>query len=221
MERIIITGASDGLGKELAKLCVKDDIEVIALSRTKPDYDCIHIETDLSKEESIKNACDLIKEKYTKFNALINCAAVISKQKLNSITYGELDNLIKVNTIAPIILISNLFDLIKENESDIINVGSTVGTKSYLDQCAYGTSKWAMRGTSLNLQLELAKSRCRVIQFNPGGMNTKMFEKYDGTVIENPNEWMNPKDIADVMLYILKLPKQLEVSEITINRKSL
>lgn len=221
MERIIITGASDGLGKELGKLCRKENIEVIELSRTKPDYDCIHIQTDLSKEASIKNASNIIKQKYAKFNALVNCAAVVSKQKANSITYDELDNLIKINTIAPIYLTSNLFDLIKENEADVMNVGSTVGTKAYLDQCAYGTSKWAMRGTSLNFQLELAKTRCRVIQFNPGGMNTEIFKKYNGSIIENPKDWMNPKDVAEMMLYILKLPKQLEVSEITINRKSL
>lgn len=39
MKRIIITGASDGLGKELGKLCLENNIEVIAISRTKPDYE--------------------------------------------------------------------------------------------------------------------------------------------------------------------------------------
>jgi NADP-dependent 3-hydroxy acid dehydrogenase YdfG len=73
----------------------------------------------------------------------------------------------KVNTLAPIFLTSQLFDLIKENEADIMNVGSTVGRKAYANQCAYATSKWALRGTSLNLQLELMKTKCRVIQFNP------------------------------------------------------
>lgn len=219
MKRIIITGASDGLGKELGKLCIENNVEVICLSRTKPDYDCIHIETDLSKEDSIENACNEIKKNYVEFDALVNCAAVISKQKPNAISFEELDNLMRVNALAPIYLASQLFDLIKENEADIMNVGSTVGTKAYEDQCAYGTSKWAIRGTSLNLQLELAKTRCRVIQFNPGGMNTKMFEKYNGVAIEKPEEWMNPKDIADVMFYILNLPKNVEVSEITINRK--
>lgn len=50
-------------------------------------------------------------------------------------------------------------------------------------------------------------------------MNTRMFEKYNGNKLENPDEWMSPNDIADVMLYVLNLPKQVEVSEITINRK--
>lgn len=219
MKKIIMTGASDGLGKEFAKLCVREGIEIISLSRTKPDYNCVYIPTDLSNESSIQDACTLIKEQYSQFDALINCAAVISKQKPNKITYEELENLIRVNTISPIFLTSQLFDLIKENEADIINVGSTVGTKAYPDQCAYGTSKWGLRGTSLNFQLELAKTKCRVIQFNPGGMNTDFIKKYDGTIIDNPNEWMNPVDIASMMLYILKLPKSVEVSEITINRK--
>ncbi len=128
----------------------------------------------------------------------------------------------KINSIAPMFLTAQLIDLIKENEADIINVGSTVGTKQgYPDQLAYTTSKWAMRGSSYNLQVELKDTKCRVIQFNVGGMNTRMHEKYNGSKIENPNEWMQPSDIARFMLQILELPKNIEVSEISINRKKI
>jgi NADP-dependent 3-hydroxy acid dehydrogenase YdfG len=141
-------------------------------------------------------------------------------QKVNEITYDELNNLMLVNSVAPIFLTSQLMDLIKENGADIINVGSTCGTKAgYEDQLAYTTSKWAIRGTSYNLQVELKKYNSRVIQLNVGGMNTKFHTKYTGKEIENPEEWMNPKDIADIMLYTLNLPKNIEISEITINRK--
>lgn len=221
MKRIILTGASDGLGKEFGKICIQNNINVIALCRTKPEYECEFIKTDLSDESSITKSCEIIKEKYNKFDALINCAGVPGVQKLEEITYDCIDNLMKINTIAPMFLSAQLMKLIKENEADIINVGSTVGTKQgYLDQLAYTTSKWAIRGTSYNLQLELKKYNCRVIQFNVGGMNTRMHEKYNGTKIENPDEWMNPEDIAELMLHILNLPKKIEVSEITINRKS-
>ena len=47
-----------------------------------------------------------------------------------------------------------------------------------------------------------------------------MHEKYTGKKIENPNEWMQPEDIADLMLQLLNLPKKIEISEITVNRKS-
>ena len=220
MKRIIMTGGSDGLGKAFAKLCVKENIEIVCLSRSKPDYPCIHIETDLAEETSMKNACDQIKKDYFSFDALVNCAGLISVQAPDKITYDELESVMRVNSIAPIYLTSLLFDLIKKNESDVMNVGSTVGTKAYANQAAYGTSKWALRGTSLNFQLELAKTRCRVIQFNPGGMVTEFFKKYNGETIKDPSAWMKPEDVAAVMLYTLKLPKQLEVSEILINRKS-
>jgi len=220
MKNIILTGASDGLGKEFGKLCVENNINIIAICRTKPNYKCDFIETDLSDENSIKNACNTIKEKYNNFDVLINCAGVPGIQKLEELTYECLENLIKINTIAPCFIAASLMKLIKRNEADIINVGSTVGLKQgYKDQLAYTTSKWAIRGSSYNLQLELKNYNCRVIQFNVGGMNTKMHEKYNGTKIENPNEWMNPKDIAKFMLNILNLPKNIEVSEITINRK--
>ena len=58
------------------------------------------------------------------------------------------------NSIAPMFLTAQLIDLIKQNEADIIKVGSTVVTKQgYYDQIAYTTSKWAIRGISYNLQL--------------------------------------------------------------------
>ena len=185
------------------------------------EWSRIHCGRDLTDQNSIKEACQTIQENEKNFDALINCAGIPSIQKLEEITYQELENLMKVNSIAPMFLVSQLMNLIKENGADILNVGSTVGTKEgYPNQMAYTTSKWAIRGTSYNLQLELKKSNCRVIQFNVGGMNTKMHEKYNGIKIENPDEWMNPTDIANIMLYILNLPKNIEISEIMINRKN-
>lgn len=221
MKNIILTGASDGLGKEFAKKCLqKGDINIIAICRTQPDYKCDFIKTDLTDEKSIEDTCNIIKERYKKIDAVINCAGVPGVQKLEEVTYDVLDDLMKINVLAPIYLITQLITLIKDSEADILNVGSTIGTKAgYPDQIAYTTSKWAMRGTSYNLQLELKKYNCRVIQFNVGGMNTRMHTKWTGKEIEHPEEWMNPSDIADLMLYILNMPKMIEVSEITINRK--
>jgi NADP-dependent 3-hydroxy acid dehydrogenase YdfG len=127
----------------------------------------IHLETDLTDEKSILASISLIKQKYQTFDALINCAGIMSIQEANAISYDELETLMKINTLAPIFLTSQLFDLIKTNKADILNVGSTVGTKAYPSQEAYGASKRALRGISQNLQLELAETKCRVIQFNP------------------------------------------------------
>lgn len=222
MKRVIVTGSSDGLGKAFAKECIQNGIEVVAVSRSETSglgSLCHPIVADFTKEEDIEKACSIIKEKYSEFDAIVHCAGLISVQEPDKITYNELENTMKVNSLAPIFFTSKLFNEIKKNEADIINVGSTQGTKASVNQAAYVSSKWAIRGTSKTFDLELKNTRCRVMQLNVGGMNTKFWEKYNGQKIENPNEWMQPEDVAKVMLYFLRLPKSIQMSEVNIDRK--
>ena len=222
MKRIILTGASDGLGKAFGKLFISMGGEIVALCRTKPDYNCHFIKCDLSSEKSMIKACETIKTKYSQFDALINCAGTQCIEPTNNTPYDKLENVIKVNTIAPMFLISQLFDLIKQNEADIVNIGSTVGLKAGpLNQMGYTTSKWAIRGTSENIGAELKKTPCRVIQFNAGGMYTRFIEKYNGQKISDadPKDWIDPNDMAKVLMMTLQVPKNIEISDIVVNRK--
>ncbi len=98
-------------------------------------------------------------------------------------------------------------------------MASTVGLKAYIEQAVYGASKWAMRGFSANLQLELKDTPCRVISFCVGGFNSNIAKKVTGQDIKDPENWMNPVDIAKYMKQTLDLPKNMEVSEVIINRK--
>lgn len=220
MKRVVLTGASDGLGRAFGMECVKNGVDVVALCRKQPDYECVFLSTDLTSKESMKASCKRIINEFSEFDALINCAGVQKVQDTGNINYDKIDELFRVNTLAPIFLTSELFGCIKQFNSDILNVGSTCGTKAgYHGEVAYTTSKWGLRGTSYTLQAELKATGCRVIQFNPGGMNTRIKAKDTGIEVSDPENWMTPDDIAKIMFYILSLPKQIEVSEITINRK--
>ena len=222
MKTIIITGASDGLGLEIAKKAISRGDKVINISRSACSLDSvINIKCDLTDEENILFAINEIKEKYSKFDVLINNAAMVGMEPLGELSYAKAAKTMKLNTIAPMLLISGLYDLIIENEADIINVGATISSKpGQKDQLSYVTSKWALRGTSANVSMELSKTKSRMIYINLGGMNTNMHQKDYGLVIENPSEWMNPSDVADIILYTTTVPKNIEISEITINRKN-
>ena len=90
MIKVIILGASDGLGKAIASLCNSEKIEVINISRTPCDISgVINVPCDLSVEKDIDNAVNLIKEKYSDFDAIINCAAIVAMEKINKITYPK------------------------------------------------------------------------------------------------------------------------------------
>ena len=221
MKKIIILGASDGLGRAIANLCLKEKIEVINISRTACDIPgVVNIACDLFIEEDINNAYNFIKDKHNDFDAIINCAATVAMEKINEITYSKFERAFKINTIAPLYLLSLLFDNIVKNEADILNIGTTADLKAgFNDQLAYTSTKYGLRGGSYNIGLELSKTKSRMIYVHCGGMNTKMHEKDYGLKIDNPEEWMNPLDVADIILYLLKLPKQIEITEITISRK--
>jgi NADP-dependent 3-hydroxy acid dehydrogenase YdfG len=62
-----------------------------------------------------------------------------------------------------------------------------------------------MRGASMNLQLELKNTPCRVIQLNPGGFKSDIYKKSGQTV--DTNSYMNLQDIAKIMLFALELPR--------------
>jgi NAD(P)-dependent dehydrogenase (short-subunit alcohol dehydrogenase family) len=95
MNRVIITGWSEGLWFELSKLFLKKWFEVLCLSRNKPDIDVFHLKTDLSDEWSINQAVEVIKKDFSSFKYLIHCAGVLNVDDLWEIDYKELGYILK------------------------------------------------------------------------------------------------------------------------------
>ena len=215
---IIISGASDGLGLQIAKIYKESGKRVVNLSRRASQFANDNILTDLTDSKSIAKAIEAVRVIEEPIDALINCAGVMSLQPLNEISEDEIDRTFGVNIKGPMLLVSGLVDRLKQSGADIVNVASTVGLKAYPDQAAYGSSKWAMRGFSQNLQVEL-KDTNRVVSFCVGGFNSDIAKKVTGQAIGDPENWMNPEDIAKFMKQILDLPKNMEVTEVVINRK--
>lgn len=219
MKKAIVTGASEGLGFEIAKLMLDKGWEVLAVCRTKPELDVLHCPTDLTKEKDLDNLISFVKEEFNDFEALVNCAGVLRVEKPSEVKYKSIDKLFKINVLAPIYLTSKLMNLIKKNKADVLNIGSTIGFKAYENQASYGASKWAVRGLNEYLQLEFKGKKCRAIGFNPGGFKSRLFEKATGEEVKDWDGWMEPSELAKVVVQTLELPKGMEVSEIIINRK--
>lgn len=216
---IVITGASDGLGLEVAKLYKAAGKTVVNLSRKESKYADVNLPCNLLEDVEIQEAAKEIAKLEEPLEAIINCAGVMSIEPLGKVTDEEFKRTMGTNAKAPLLLISHLIDRIRADVTDIVNVASTVGHKGYVDQAAYGMSKWAMRGLSANLQAEFKESGNRVISFCTGGFKSKIFEKATGIDPTVDGHWMDPKWVAVCIKQALDLPKNMEVSEIVINRK--
>lgn len=216
---IVITGASDGLGQEIAKLYKKDDKTVVNVSRHPSKYADQNFLHDLREGNEIIAAAEEVLKLKEPLEALINCAGVYTNEPLGKITEEEIKRTMATNLKAPILLVSNLIERIKKDGTDIVNVASTVGARANPNEAVYGASKWAVRGFSANLQLELKDFPCRVISFCPGGFKSKLFVKATGHDNTTQGVWMATEDVAQCLKQLLELPKNMEVSEIIINRK--
>jgi len=216
---IVITGASDGLGRELANLFISEGKRVVGISRGECPTGVEHLKTNLLNESDISKAANVITADKEHLEVLVNAAGVLSIEKIEELTTSEVDKVLGTNIRAPLLLTSKLMKKIKKDGADIVNIASTVGHKGYQDQASYGSSKWAMRGFGANLQVELKDYPSRVITVSPGGFKTKLFQKATGTDNTKGGNWMNTKDVALVIKNLLDLPKNMEVSEIIINRK--
>ena len=216
---IVITGASDGLGLQIAKMYQEAGKKVVNISRRPSKYADINIELSLREGQQIQEAADRVEEIDEGLEAVIHNAGVLSFQPLGTITEDEIKRLMSTNVKSQILLTSFLADRIKKDKTDIVCVSSTIGTKAYPDQAVYGASKWAVRGFAKNLQVEFKDSPNRVISFCPGGFRSDLYKKVTGEELEKPEDWMNPEDLALLVKQILDLPKNVEVSEIVINRK--
>lgn len=219
MKKVIITGASDGLGFELAKLFIEQGIEVVSICRTEPKADTTFIQTDLTDKDSIAHTANVIKREHQKFDVLIHSAGLASRTPLGKLRYEESEQLFKLNVLGIIQLVSDLNDLIKTNGSDIVLIGSTIAYKAYPDQSVYTSSKWGILGFIKSLQLEYKDLPSRVIGFMPGGFKSRLHEKATGEKYDL-SKYLEPIDLAKFMISILQLPKGLEVSEVIINRKT-
>jgi uncharacterized protein len=224
MKRIILTGASSGLWASLTQVFHDDWYEIIGLCRSEPASFVKWIETDLTSEISLDVAIEKIKREFNQFELLIQCAWDGHGESIDTLDWQKSEHIFRLNAIAPIVLTSKLLTNIRNNEADIINIGATIGFKPYHHFSVYGSSKWAMRWWTENLQLELKGTPCRVIWVHPGGIDTDGNDRRRWEISEITGKWigwwfMSPDDIARFILQIYQLPKNMEISEVIINRK--
>jgi len=215
---IIITGASGGLGSEIARLYQESGVRVVNISRRPSKYADTNLICSVSNYELLSGVIEQILAMDEPIQALIHTAGVWSEQHIADIDTQEIQHVMSVNSDGLMFLTSQLSERIRHDGADILNVISLAGTIGNKNFALYSASKWAQRGFTKSLQDEYADSITRVISFCPAGMNTDLFAKSGNTNLDT-SKWMPVAEVAGLIKHILDLPKSIEVSEIILNKK--
>lgn len=216
---VLITGASKGLGRQLALdyaregaagLClvarhgdqlngVRDEIQKLS-SKTK----VITVSADVGREEDIERIVALaMNEFHGRLDVLVNNASELGPSPMPLLLdypLNEFRRVIDVNLVGPFVLIRKLLPAMMEGGGSIINVTSDAGVVGYSNWGAYGISKSALEGLSRTWAAELEGTGVRVNLVDPGNMNTDMHRAAEPE--EDPTEWADPADVTDVFVYL-------------------
>ncbi len=203
MEKVaIVTGASRGIGREIAKSLAKQNIKVIAnynnskekAIELKKELEAEGVlidivKADVSKREEIKNLVQYAIGNYGKIDILINNAGISEYKLFTDETDEDWNKVINTNLYSAFAVSQEVIpNMIKNKNGCIINISSVWGMVGASMEVLYSVSKAGIDGLTKALAKELGPSNIRVNAIAPGIVDTDMCRNFNEEELENIKE---------------------------------
>lgn len=167
----VVTGASSGLGRAMARKFRSEGFYVVAVSRKAPeDGVCdLHIPADLTEENSLAAAATEIL-KLERVDVFINNAGIGAYAKWDELKEQELRRLMELDFFAPVLLTTKVLPLLRKSKACVVNISSAAGLLPVACMGAYSAAKAALRMFSDTLKTE--ERDIHVVTVFPGRIST-------------------------------------------------
>ena len=221
-KNIIVTGATRGIGKEIALTLAQnganiainyrnynEEVEELINSIKEFGVDAIAVKCDVSKSDEVDNFISEVKNHFSSIDVLVNNAGITKDGLLLRMKDEDFNSVLDVNlkgtfnttkSISPI--------MIKQKHGKIINISSVVGIVGNAGQCNYAASKAGVIGFSKSVARELASRNINVNVVAPGYIDTDMTKSLPDKVKDEilksiPMKKIgNPKEVANLVLFL-------------------
>ncbi len=175
-KKVLITGVAGGIGLETAKLFLAKGWEVIGtdIKEMEEALDINFIQGDISDEANSKIIFDSINGK---LDALVNNAAIQIFKSLKELSIQDWDHVFRSNLYPVFFIARQAVELMKNNESSIINICSIHALATSMNMSSYASSKGALLSLTKSLAIDLAPFGIRVNAVLPGAIDTPMLRQ--------------------------------------------
>lgn len=213
-KNIVITGASKGIGLNIANLLNNPNYQLILVaselnSFTEKHPGVIYIAANFNDFNAIDTAAKTIHEKVGTIDILINNLGMYIGKSFETTSVNEIQQLMTVNFSGPAYFTQLLLPLLSQgNAPQIINISSIAAKKAAANMAIYTASKMAVSGFSNALRVELNQKGIRVTVLHPSGVNTWNDP--------NPALLLDPQDIAKTIEFIINTHPKCQIEEMTI-----
>ena len=167
----VVTGASSGLGRAMARKFKSEGFYVVAVSRKAPEEGVcdFHIPADLTDKESLEAAAQEIL-KLEKVDVFVNNAGVGAYAKWDELREDELRRLMELDFFAPVLLTVKVLPVLRSSRGTVVNISSAAGLLPVACMGAYSAAKAALRMFSDTLKVE--ERDIHVVTVFPGRIST-------------------------------------------------
>ena len=219
---VFITGATRGIGKQIAIEFAKDGYD-IAFNYRKENEDlenikkqikelnarCLPVKGDVSIFDDTANMVNQIINEFGKIDVLVNNAGITKDALLMRMKKEDFEDVINVNLVGTFNVTKNVIPyMIKQRSGRIINISSVVGVSGNAGQTNYSASKAGIIGFTKSLAKEVASRNILVNAVAPGFIETQMTDVLKQEVKEEiakniPLRRMGtPEDVANVVKFL-------------------
>jgi len=217
-KKALITGASGGIGKELARVLVEYDAEVCISGRNVEELNelkeslgdkCHIVPCDLSNKNEISELVSKSEEVLGQIDILVNNAGITKDNIFLRMSDQEWEDVLNINLNSTFNILKLITKgMVKRKYGRIINISSVVGATGGAGQVNYAASKAGLIGLTKSLSQELATRNITVNCIAPGFIETPMTEKLDDNrkdiIISSipANRIGTPKDLSSAVIFL-------------------
>ena len=220
--RIILTGATGGIGKELAKLLLTHGCKLGCIGRSQKKLEQLYsslnndnnmslIQADITTSAGRQQIVDQMDADFQGYDMLINAAGIMDFTSFVEQQDDRIENIFNTNIIAPMLLCKKVIPaMLSQNKGHIVNIGSTFGSIGFAWFSAYSSSKFALRGFSQALRRELAETPIKISYIAPRAVKTSLNSSSVYSMAEDVKMNMDMPDMVakQIVQSIIKAHKE-------------
>ena len=222
-----ITGASTGIGKEIAMAFSKAGHIVVVSARRKSRLvnivreikfagrDAMAFVCNVASERSVNSTAKRILENYGRIDCLVNNAGVTAFKSFMDTKLFDYDYIMDINLRGSFLAMKSVLKpMIKRRSGHIINIISVAANTVYSDSSVYSASKAGLLALSNCVRKEVRKMNIKVTNILPGATETAMWDSR--TRQRSRNRMMSPEDIGKIVLNTFETPKRVLIEDVII-----
>lgn len=217
MKVAVVTGASSGVGSEIAKRLVGRGWKVYGLARSPMPLQVVRadlgdafvpVPVDVRQASSVTAAFATIAAGSPSIDLLVNNAAVFKMAEFAACSLADIDNLIDTNLKGTLYCTHAALSLLGAG-SRIVNIGSVAGTHGIATQAIYCASKFGVDGFAEALNQELIGRGISITTICPGGIDTPLWQDASNPYPGDLSKILDPGDVAGLVEYVAHLPQRV------------